>query len=917
MSANNPSNPPEMDLGETVRSLAAGQFVFNRFCLVRLIGRGRNSAVWQAWDDQGSRDVTLKFLPGRVTATPDAVAQIAGVVGELKNLSLPGLARVYDFVSEGPLAAVVGEWVEGTSLHELRQQRKNQVFDAVDLKEWLKQITKKLGELHAAGQAHGNLKPTNLLLTQGGDIVITDARLDAVLGYWVNKLEGSPRDIAQSFRYASPQQLGGETPTVSDDVYSLGVCLYELITSKPPFNTGNIVSQVKEDVPPTMTRRRRDMRIIGEPIPRAWDETVAACLTKEPAYRPENMEDLADRLELFGPCKRPPLPTPPEPFKAAPAAAPVATPVAAVTPPPEPVPVVSIPGAPAPAPAAPKKSLVPVIAVMVGVILGIVGWYISTRMQPAPTNVATHSPSPDSNTNAGLSAEELERRLAYEREALERKLKEERERLLEEQKKAEEELEQRRKALEMAAAQAKKAQEEAEARRRQAEEEARKREADALAKKRAAEEEAKRLEAERQAILKKEAELKRLAEEAAKKAGGDAIADAERRKIEEQLAAQRAEAERIKAAAEAALKEAEATRLAAEAAAKKLEEEERARKDMEAKAQAALEAERKRAEEEAKRKAELERKLVEAEKARLKAEEETRRKLEEAARRAEAERQARLAKLSEEARRVEEARRAEEARKAAEAKAKQEQQAAFQSQVSLVESRPVAGKIWHNSLGMRMVPLGTVFISAWETRVQDFTRFTMEKAVGKYDVGTAWKDPGFQQAPSHPVVNVSYEDALKFCDWLTQFERKAGIIGNDQLYRLPTDLEWSQAVGLPQESGATPAERSGQMAGMYPWGQEWPPPVGAGNYADYISFDRFENTAPVASFMPNAKGIFDLGGNAWEWVQDWGDAAQKQRVLRGGSYYGYIPGTLASSYRLLAAPNERRPDYGFRVVLSK
>ncbi|HYG35218.1 MAG TPA: SUMF1/EgtB/PvdO family nonheme iron enzyme, partial [Clostridia bacterium] len=107
-----------------------------------------------------------------------------------------------------------------------------------------------------------------------------------------------------------------------------------------------------------------------------------------------------------------------------------------------------------------------------------------------------------------------------------------------------------------------------------------------------------------------------------------------------------------------------------------------------------------------------------------------------------------------------------------------------------------------NSLGMKLVPVpGTeVWFSVFETRVQDYQVFC--KATDR-----PWEPPGFEQRSDHPVVNVSWEDAMAFCDWLTGKERKEGSLTSKQRYRLPTDREWNAAVGLALEQGKTPEIR--------------------------------------------------------------------------------------------------------------
>ena len=132
----------------------------------------------------------------------------------------------------------------------------------------------------------------------------------------------------------------------------------------------------------------------------------------------------------------------------------------------------------------------------------------------------------------------------------------------------------------------------------------------------------------------------------------------------------------------------------------------------------------------------------------------------------------------------------------------------------------------------------------------------------------SWKSPGFPQTPDDPVVGVCWEDADQFCAWLTKKERSEGALTAFQRYRLPTDREWSEAVGLLHEEGATPEERSGRSKGVYPWGGAMPPPEGAGNYAGEESRqgapaswnvlsgyrDSFPRTAPVEATPANALG---------------------------------------------------------------
>lgn len=222
---------------------------------------------------------------------------------------------------------------------------------------------------------------------------------------------------------------------------------------------------------------------------------------------------------------------------------------------------------------------------------------------------------------------------------------------------------------------------------------------------------------------------------------------------------------------------------------------------------------------------------------------------------------------------------------------------------------PRPGREHENSLGQRFAPVpGTrVLFATWETREQDYARFVAE-------TDREWEHPS--AGPDHPAVNASWDDAQAFCEWLTDHERADGWLSADQSYRLPTDTEWSLAVGLPYEPGDSPAAKDSQIDDHYPWGDQWPPPRGVGNYGKDLDVEAFEYTSPVGTFAPNTYGLYDLGGNVWEWVEDFWREGSRNRVLRGASFApAYPDDILLSSFRLYLAPNTRFDYIGFRLVL--
>jgi formylglycine-generating enzyme required for sulfatase activity len=223
------------------------------------------------------------------------------------------------------------------------------------------------------------------------------------------------------------------------------------------------------------------------------------------------------------------------------------------------------------------------------------------------------------------------------------------------------------------------------------------------------------------------------------------------------------------------------------------------------------------------------------------------------------------------------------------------------------------------------------YLAAREVTNGQFKRFKPDHSsgrVGPHDLG----------GEANPVVQITWEDAAAYCNWLSAQEglEAAYAVREGQLapvtplttgYRLPTEAEWSRAARYP---GPGPLK--------YPWGDALPAPPRSGNFADESARalvpivlqgynDGFPATAQVGSFPPNALGLYDLGGNVAEWVHDAysippgesgvevdpaGPPPGQLHVVLGSSFLQGSVSELRLSYRDYAV--KPRADVGFRIA---
>src|SRR4051794_13973839 len=159
----------------TERELPAGQKLFGRYKLIRILGRGGMGVVWLARDGELERDVALKFLPELVVLDKALVSELKRETRRSLELTHKNIVRIYDFVQSENSACISMEYIDGDTLSNLRAEKERKVFEPSELAEWTAQLCDALDYAHNHAKIiHRDLKPANLMVNQRGDLKVSD-----------------------------------------------------------------------------------------------------------------------------------------------------------------------------------------------------------------------------------------------------------------------------------------------------------------------------------------------------------------------------------------------------------------------------------------------------------------------------------------------------------------------------------------------------------------------------------------------------------------------------------------------------------------------------------------------------------------------------------------------------------------------
>jgi len=267
--------------------LAAGTELAARFRLQRPLGRGGSAEVWAATDHTTGQDIALRVVTAPdETAAAALLATLRRDADRLRGLVHPGILRPLEVVADGNRVCVVLELADRGNLGSLRGAGFQAIVTAV------RDVAEALQYVHAQGLTHGDLKAGNVLRDAQGRWRLTDFR------------GGDPPagSSAVSLSTVSPQQLDGATPTVADDIYSLGAVLHDLLAGHPPLHPGITATRIRTEVP-----ARLGVDGQGQTLPVALSQLVAAMLEKSPELRPGSLGAVRALLaEIATGATRPP-----------------------------------------------------------------------------------------------------------------------------------------------------------------------------------------------------------------------------------------------------------------------------------------------------------------------------------------------------------------------------------------------------------------------------------------------------------------------------------------------------------------------------------------------------------------------------------------------------------------------------------
>src|SRR5918995_417439 len=269
-----------------------GRLISGRYRLIAPLGDGGMATIWRAVDEQLDREVAVKLLRPQFSADPGFAARFKQEARSAGGLSHPNIVSVYDYGTDGADGDqyIVMELVTGRDLSTVLRERVSlSTSDAVRVAIG---VAAALEVAHRKGIVHRDVKPGNILITDGGDVKVTDFGIARAVSEASMTVTGT---TLGSVHYFSPEQARGDEVTGASDVYALGIVLFEMLTGRRPFEGDSAAAvalkRLNED-PPTPTA-------MGKPVPPGLEAIVMRAMARDPTRRFPDAGAFAEALRVW------------------------------------------------------------------------------------------------------------------------------------------------------------------------------------------------------------------------------------------------------------------------------------------------------------------------------------------------------------------------------------------------------------------------------------------------------------------------------------------------------------------------------------------------------------------------------------------------------------------------------------------
>jgi len=258
-----------------------------RYRILKRLGEGGMADVFLSQDELLNREVAIKVLRGNLSLEPVSVLRFQREANSASALSHPNIVEIYDVGEENGHHYIVMEYIRGRTLKQLIQQR-----GALEINEALAimdQLISAVAEAHKNNIIHRDIKPQNVLIKDDGTVKITDFGIATVS----DSLQLTQTDtVLGSVHYLAPELARGETATFQSDIYSLGICFYELLTGEVPYRGETPVQvamkHLKDEMPSVLE--------FNPSLPMSIENIILKSTAKNRNNRYKTAEDM--RLDL-------------------------------------------------------------------------------------------------------------------------------------------------------------------------------------------------------------------------------------------------------------------------------------------------------------------------------------------------------------------------------------------------------------------------------------------------------------------------------------------------------------------------------------------------------------------------------------------------------------------------------------------